>query len=361
MLKNKISIAIVLAALVLTGAGCLSGGKDAGIARSLDGAKTFELKNAISGGGSLESRNVLRVAFNPLNTKQVLAGTQGAGFYFSQDQGESWQNVAFSAGNGNAMAIDSTNENILYLALDAKMYKSDDAGKNFREVYTEQSGAIQDVVIDPLNHNHIAAITSSGNFVTSNDAGETWKALSFIVGVPTRLAMDHKNPQKIYVGTQKSGLFISSDGGTTFSNIAFTNLQSTLKNQSGNLMQVNSVSIDPFDSKIVLVATNYGLAETTDAGQTFSVIPTLIIPESAPLRSVVFHPTIKNAIFLSASNKFYTSTDFGATWSVVELPTSREVYDIAVSPSNPNELYLAVKGTPKNSQPIDLIRFGQSQ
>jgi photosystem II stability/assembly factor-like uncharacterized protein len=358
MRKNKLIIASLLIALPLIGAGCTSGSKDAGILRSLDGAKSFEFKNAIEGGGSFESKNVLRITFNPSNTKQIIVGTQGDGFYFTENQGDSWKNVAFSNGNGNAIAIDSTDQNIIYLALDTKIYRSDDGGKNFHEVYTEQTGIVSDVVIDPTNHLRIFGITSSGNFIVSLDAGETWKSTAFIVGVPYRLELDPRNVNHVYVATQENGVFTSVDGGLHFNNDAFTVMQNTLESNSSEVMVTNDVSIDPFDSNIVFVATAYGLVKSSDAGKTFAIMPTLIIPESVPLRTVEFHPTIKNVLFLTAANKFYTSTDLGSTWSVVELATSREVYDVAISPSNPNELYLAIKGEGKNTQPVDLIRFG---
>lgn len=357
MRKNKILFAVVFVSLSLMGAGCFGGNQDAGVLRSLDGAQTFENKSAIAGTGTLASRNILRVVFNPSNTKQIIVGTQGGGFYLTENQGEVWQNVAFASGNGNAIAIDPKDQNILYLALDAKIYKSQDGGKNFKQVYTEQTGAVQDVVIDPTDSTHIFALTSSGNFLVSKDGGETWKANAFIVGSPYRLKVDPKNVNHIFVATQQNGVYVSSDGGASFNNNAFVKLRNTSNNNTANLMAANDISIDPFDTKIILVATNHGLVESTDAGASFRLIPTLIIPETAPLRSVQFHPTIKDAVFLSAKNKFYTSTDLAVTWSVVELPTEREVYDIAVNPTNSNELYLAIKGI-KSTRPIDLIGFG---
>ncbi len=357
MHKNKILLSVVFVSLSLIGAGCTGGNQDAGILRSLDGAQTFENKSAIAGSGTLASRNVLRVVFNPSNTKQIIAGTQGGGFYFTENQGDTWQNVAFPSGNGNAIAIDSKDQNTIYLALDAKIYKSTDGGKNFKEVYTEQTGAVQDVVINPSDSTHIFALTSSGNFLVSKDGGDTWKANAFIVGSPYRLKIDTKNVNHLFVATQQNGVYVSTDGGASFNNNAFVKLRNTEANNAATLMAANDLSIDPFDSNIILVATSHGLVESTDSGTSFRIIPTLIIPETAPLRSVQFHPTIKDAVFLSAKNKFYTSTDLAVTWSVVELPTQREVYDIAVSPTNSNELYLAVKGI-KSTRPIDLIGFG---
>lgn len=359
-MRKKISIlAFALLALPLLGVGCSNKVNDAGILRSLDGARSFENKSAIGSGGTLAGTNVVRITFNPSNSKQIIIGTQGNGFYFSENQGESWQNVAFSSGNGNAVAIDPTNQDILYLALNAKIYKSEDGGKTFREVYTEQSEAIQDIAIDPTRTSHIYALASSGNLVVSNDGGDTWKVNAFIVGIPNRLLIDPKNVNHIFIATLKSGVYVSTDGGASFSNDAYTKLKGVKKNTSANVMAANDITIDPFDSNIILVATDYGLIESTDGGKNFSVIPTLVIPATAPLRSVKFHPTIKNAVFLSALNKFYTSTDLAVTWAVLELPTAREVYDIAVSPENSNELYLGIKGQQK-TRPIDIIGLGKS-
>ncbi len=359
MRKKTLLLGLVLTPLFVIGAGCGGGPKDAGILRSLDGAQTFEAKNNVSGQNALASQNVLRIVFNPSNPKEIVVGTQGAGFYFSDNQGDSWANVAFPKGNGNAIAIDPSDEDFLYFALDTKIEKSLDSGKSFREVYVDQTGVVNDLIIDGRDHKKILAVSSSGNFLVSGDQGETWRATAFIEGTPKKILLDPNDSNHIYVTTDKKGVVQSTDGGLKFNNTAYANFQKSLKTSNNSLYKISDLSVNPFDAQHVLLASDFGLVETKDAGKTFELLPTLVIPQSVPLRSVAFHPTIKNAVFLSALNKFYTSTDLAQSWSVVELPTSREVYDIAISPQNPNEMYLAIKGAAKSGAPIDFIKFGK--
>lgn len=356
MYKKILLLSISLLGLSLTGASCFSReSADGGILRSLDGARTFEFKNVIDEKRTLALTSVNTVFINPDIPDQVLIGTNGAGYFVTQDQGESWKSVAFSEGDARAIAADPKDTNTLYLVVDNKIYRTKDNGVNFETIFVDQSGVIRDIHLDPINSKRVYALSSTGSFMTSSDGGDHWQAKALIDATTRRFSIDPVDPQKIYLTTVENGLYISKDAGANFSNSAF----SLDTDQFGEANNTFDVAINPQNHNQVFVGTAHGLFRSDNAGEDWSFIQTLVVPNGPWLRTVTFHPSIANTLLFSSSNKLYISSDLGVSWSVVEIPTTREVTDIAFAPSDPNEVYLAIGGSGTTKQPIDIIKFGQ--
>ena len=96
--------------------------------------------------------------------------------------------------------------------------RSTDGGQSWQELAPV---GISDFAVDPRRHNTYHAVSCIGLF-RSTDAGVTWTARGN--GLPSALcgtsrpvlAIDPRDPRRIYVGTSNDGVFASSDGGATF-------------------------------------------------------------------------------------------------------------------------------------------------
>ncbi|MFC1640825.1 WD40/YVTN/BNR-like repeat-containing protein [Patescibacteria group bacterium] len=350
---NKlIVIFFIVAMIALTGQSCGRSPKDAGILRSFDGGLSFEFKNWVEKEDDLAGVSFNTIIVNPLNPNEILAGSSTKGFYRSTDKGETWENVVFSSGDARVIEFDPTNEQVVFFGIDSSIYKTED-GINVREVFVDQTGYIEDIVILASDPNTVYAITSSGNYIVSADRGENWRALSFIDGFPRRVIIDPVNPLQVLVGTQGEGIYRSLDGGNTFSPSSFENFDETSK-----LTQtVNDMSLNPFNPSEVVAATDYGLFKSSDTGRSWSMMDTLVIPGTVPLRAVEYHPIVQNVIFFTSGNSVYISENGGSSWSVTELETTREIYDIAIHPNDKNEMYLSVKGAGQKKSPVDFLSF----
>ncbi|MBI5083717.1 MAG: hypothetical protein HZB13_03850 [Acidobacteria bacterium] len=155
-----------------------------------------------------------------------------------------------------------------------------------------------------------AGVASSGVFKTTN-AGTTWTPIfqnegTYSVG---DLALDPANPNTIWVGTgehnnQRSvgwgdGVYRSDDGGRTWRNMGLKDSQ-----------HIGRIAIDPRDSNVVYVAAqgplwsaggDRGLYKTTDGGKTWNKI--LQISDNTGVSDVAIDPAHPDVILAAAHQR----------------------------------------------------------
>jgi photosystem II stability/assembly factor-like uncharacterized protein len=130
------------------------------------------------------------------------------------------------------------------------------------------------LLIDRSNSNHILAGGTTGGLWKSADQGVSWapvddQAINFNV---TCITQSIYNTNEIYYGTGEfignhtgvygSGIFKSTDGGNTFTNLASTNNASFT-----NCMVIKHSLVDP--NTVFVGTNNAGLFRTSDGGNTF--------------------------------------------------------------------------------------------
>ena len=218
----------------------------------------------------------------------------GDGVYKSTDAGKSWTKVGFA--NVDAISkirIHPTNPDIVYVAAFGQYYgpseergvfKSTDGGKTWRKTLFRdpRTGAV-DVAIDANNPNVIFAALweayrieyqmSSGGpgsgLFKSTDGGETWSEITRNPGLPQGpvgrigVALTKADSSRVYalVENTNGGLFVSDDGGATWK----------LMNDSRTVRQrafyYTHVHADPRNKDVVYML-NTALFRSTDAGKT---------------------------------------------------------------------------------------------
>jgi len=113
-----------------------------------------------------------------------------------------------------------------------------------------------------------------------------------VVLISGKLVVGAKNPM--------SGLFISEDGGKTWSHKGWQNIKA------------NSVAIEPGSGgRVIYLSAGNGVLKSTDAGQTWRIMTDWRITE---VLKVVIHPVDKNKIFIATPYGVFMSTDAGWTW-----------------------------------------------
>ena len=236
-----------------------------GVFRSNDGGKTW---NRISPEDNQEIKNVESLAIDPQNPDIIYAGTWHLPWK-TEDGGKSWHSIskgiAFdsdmfsiivdprhpevvyaSACSGmykslnkaeyfhriymslptpahrtRVMKQDTQRSNIVYGGTVAGLWKSEDGGDHWKLV-TDADVIVNDVLVDPVNPEHVLVATDRGGVLASNDGFAHYQTSNrgFAHRVIGGVVADNKDPNRIFVGVvndkELGGFFISDDEGSTW-------------------------------------------------------------------------------------------------------------------------------------------------
>ncbi|TAK36879.1 MAG: hypothetical protein EPO21_01105 [Chloroflexota bacterium] len=171
---------------------------------------------------------------------------------------------------------------------------------------------------------------------STSEAGQgVWTKLGLTGQRVQSVAVDPINPDVLFAGTNGDGILRSTDRGQSWGDI---------NNGLGNLF-VNTIAIDPSDSRNVLAATGRGVAvgdasagiyRSTRRGTTWTLRSTGFASAFA------FDPTNPNVVYAGGAPAVRKSTDGGITWSL-SFPAdsaiaSLDVTGVAVDPHNPGNV-----------------------
>jgi photosystem II stability/assembly factor-like uncharacterized protein len=231
------------------------------------------------------------------------------------------------------------------------------------------SGRIADFAVNPDNPSEFYVAVASGNIWKTTNRGLTFKPVfdkygAYSVGC---LAMDPNNPNVIWAGTGENnhqralgygdGVYKTVDGGKSWKNMGLKNSR-----------QIGMILIDPRNSDVVYVAAegslwgpggDRGLYKTTDGGKNWEKV--LEISENTGVNNIICDPRNPDILYATSEQRrrhvftkigggpesaVYKSEDAGKNWRKIMkgLPkVDLGGMGIAISPQNPDVLYLIVE------------------
>ena len=225
-----------------------------GVFRSSDGGRTWLPVTDKYYGGSIGA-----IAVDESNPDVVYVGTgeapirgnvtHGDGAWKTTDGGKTWTHLGLTETRQIArIRIDPTNPKRLWLAAlgnvfmptrERGIYRSEDAGATWKQVFfrDDSTGAV-DLALEPGNPNVLYAamwqagrtpwtLSSGGKgsgIFKSTDGGDTWTDISHNPGLPEGvlgkigITVSPVNPQRVWalVEANEGGVFRSDDGGRTW-------------------------------------------------------------------------------------------------------------------------------------------------
>lgn len=305
-----------------------------GFWKTTDGGKSWKESK------DLKNEAVHAMVQSSLDPNIIIAGSTN-GVWESKDSGNSWKKLdsASSPVNIDSLAIDPRDNSTIYAGTWWRAFKTTDGGKNWRVI---SSGMIDDsdvfaVDIDPRNPDNVFASACSGIYYSGNK-GEKWAKVQ---GIPsqarrTRDILQHPSVAgTVFAGTTE-GLWITRDNGKSW---ALT---------TSRQLEVNSIAVDSKDPDRVYIATNnYGVMVSNDGGKNFvanngnlSTRLTYSIVGDYEKPNRMYATTINTA---TGGGFVFISDDGGATW----IPSTRNLtvnrlmpYSILQDRKTPNTLYL---------------------
>jgi len=207
-------------------------------------------------GPAFTSGRIADIAVNPNNTSQYYLAVASGGVWKTNNTGNTYTPIFDGQGSYSigCVTIDPNNENVIWVgtgennnqrsvAYGDGVYKSEDGGKNWKNMGLKTSEHIGNIIVHPKNSNIIyvsayGPLWSDGGergVYKSIDGGLTWKRILHIsddTGI-SEIVMDPRNPKVIYAaahqrrrhvftylgGGPESGIHKTTDGGKTWTKV----------------------------------------------------------------------------------------------------------------------------------------------
>lgn len=337
-MKTRLSKLILLVAALIASLAFIAFGAVADYADSMADPGKYSDDWRANGppGGDVRS-----LVVDPSNPDRFYLGTLDAQLYTSADAGKNWE-LLYNFNKPKLFVdhiiVDPRDSKTLYVAAHRHkeaggFFKSVDGGRKWHESPELKNEALHSLTQSDSNPSVLIAGTFNGIF-RSDNSGDSWTQLPTnttpgLVHVES-LAIDPRTTNTIYAGTWYLP-YKSTDGGQTWKNI---------KNGIIDDSDIFAIDIDPRDPNHIIASACSGIYETSNAGDSWTKVQG-IPSQSRRTRAIVQHPSIPGLVFAGTTEGFWRSERGGKadSWMVT---TSRqlEVNSIAIHPSRPQTIYI---------------------
>ncbi len=168
-------------------------------------------------------------------------------------------------------------------------------------------------------------------------ATPAWRPIGPDGGDARRFALDPRDPSRIYLGTTDSWIYVSTDGGSTWSRLARLSTQDDLV--------VDSLVVDRSDPHTLYAGVwvmdhpDGGIYISHDQGATWAASPGM---QGQSVRALAQAPSNPRVLLAGTLRGVYRSDDRGAHWRGISPPGSKEIHEVesvAVDPYDPQTIY----------------------
>ncbi len=369
--------------------------------------------------GPFRGGRSVAVAGHPSDKFLGYMGTTGGGVYKTTDAGYSWSNVSdgfFNTGSVGAIAVADSDPNIVYVGMGEHtlrgntapgdgVYKSTDAGVTWENVGLKDSYHIGQIAVHPTNPNvlfvaamgHAFGPNEERGVFKSTDGGQSWRKVLYVSedAGAVNIQMNKRNPNILYAATfeirrqpwairsggEGSGIYKSTNGGESWTNITLNDGLPTGKyrgriglalsqantnriwaiiegedNQTGVYRSDNAgaswqllsqradlsqrpwyyhhISADPVDANTVYVL-NIGMWKSTDGGTTYTRVST----PHGDNHDLWIDPTDNNHWVQANDGGGTVTFNGGKSWSTIYNQSTAQIYRIWVDNKYPYRIY----------------------
>ena len=190
----------------------------------------------------------------------------GNGIFRSADRGVTWQQLESTSGEENfrwvnKMLVAEEDENVLIVATNKGIFKTQDAGLIWDTVFYK-GYIVQDLAVNPLDPGTMYAAVNSYGILKSYDQGSNWFEASEGIGTGYRFSVDVSPADSNYIFSSaeapglKTEVYISKDGAGLWRKLKDSDL--TFVHFLGEQGWFNNViKADPFDKNKVYIGGVY--------------------------------------------------------------------------------------------------------
>jgi photosystem II stability/assembly factor-like uncharacterized protein len=316
---------------------------------------------------ALGAGSIGAIAVAPSDPNVVYVGTgestlrgnvsPGDGMYRSTDAGKTWSRIGLTdAGQTARIMVDPRDPDRVYVAVLGHVFgpnpmrgvfRSTDGGKTWQKILfkSDSAGAV-DVVLDPTNPRVLYAalwqaqrtpwdFTSGGQWsglFKSTDGGDSWTDLTRKKGMPAGpigrigVAVSAARPERVWalVEAKDGGLYRSDDGGDTWMR---TSEDHDLRQRA---WYFSNVYADPANPDVVYVL-NTSLLKSVDGGREFRPIR----GSHGDHHALWIDPRDANRMVNGNDGGATVSLDGGASWSPESNQPTAQFYHVVATTHDP--------------------------
>ena len=265
----------------------------------------------------------------------------GVGVYRTTDGGQHWSRSNIPSIWTAGVAVDPVNPDRVFVAGDRSLHRSRDGGQTWDvatgNVHGIFCGTVSDVAIDPDDPQRVYLGVHRSGVWRSTDGGDHWTRLALpglaeSSAISPKLALRPRSAASPFVAVLTAGrVFTSPDGGDHFT------AQDSVEAPS-YAAWCTAIAVDPLDERILLVG-HIKLWRSTRGGQGWTVVGHAAKPSTAghaDQQAIVFDPRNHDHVYVATDGGVFESIDNGASWT----PRSRglettQCYTVAVSRTTP--------------------------
>lgn len=313
--------------------------------KSEDAGKTWKAKNKGIGKANIKDADILSMALNPYDSKNIFVGLKKGGILRTFDGGENWEFANFQSEKVYGLALDPENGKTLYASAvwkkTGKIFKSEDRGETWEEIYSSPAeGAIViSLTIDKKNHNVIYVTTNQNEILRSQDGGVQWSQIFLAKEPVLNICLDSQNSDLFYFITIGGKFFRTQNRGETFEEIA-VKTEKMKENFSFNSMNFKVLATDPSRSDFVYLGGGGGIVLSKNKGETWEEILTLNDPKNFPVSALAISSASSKEIFYGSAKAVYKSKDGGKSWENYQFESEKLMRKIVLDPQNPNIIFV---------------------
>lgn len=329
--------------------------------------------------GPLRAGRSLAAAGSPNRPDEYYAGATGGGLWKTTDGGGTWSPVTdgqLGSASVGAVAVCEADPDVVYAGMGEAdlrndvlqgngVYRSSDGGRTWAHAGLSDSQAIARIVIDPADCDRVYAAAMGHTFgandergvFRSADGGRSWRRVLYAnaqTGAAS-LAMDPRNPRVLYAGLwyayhspwtgwsggPGSGLYKSTDGGDTWSNLTRN------PGLPAGLIGKVGVSVSGADSDrvyAIVEARNPGVFASDDGGSTWRPVndDAAITQRPAYYTHVIADPRRRDTVYV-LTDDLWKSTDGGRTFAEIE-GSHGDKHDLWIDPGDSERMIDANDG-----------------
>jgi photosystem II stability/assembly factor-like uncharacterized protein len=343
------------------------GGTGGGVWKTTDGGINWEpiTDGSVFGTGSV---GAIGLSDSDPNTIYVGMGespirgnvSHGDGVYKSIDAGKTWKRVGLEDTRQiSRIRVNPKNPDIVYVAAQGHVwapneqrgiFRSKDGGKTWQKVlYKSDKAGACDLILDPTNANILYAgfwevnrkpwtLESGGagsGIFKSTDGGDTWTEITRNPGLPkgtigiVGITASPATPDRLWaiVEAEDGGVFRSENGGKTWTKV---NEERRLRQRAWYYSRIYA---DPKNADTVYVL-NTGFYKSNDAGKTFTSLP---VPHGDN-HDLWIAPEDPNRMIESNDGGANVSFNGGKSWTEQDQPTA-QFYRVALDNDFPYNIY----------------------